>query len=404
MIKNYVSSRKKSKFYFGLPKNSDNLITLAVIGLLLFSIFMVPSASLGRDIGKINVLFIILIKQAVYVVFSYFIMLFFARKFNFKIATKFILISYFAIIISLLSTLFFKEINGTHGWIILPVAVTEITLQPAEFAKAFIIFYLSIVAFNISNINRLEYRQVIKIMALMCGLLVAIVLFLQKDLGSAVAMFLISICCFLAINDKRFSKTQILIIKLMLFFIVIGIILLSPIGTRFLETIGGNSYKIKRFLSAANPFKSKYGAGYQIIKGLTSFASGGIFGVGYGKSIIKYIGFYAAQDDFILSIVVAEFGFIGYIFIISMYLMIIVRLFKYAFKIKANHARVTLVGSAMYLVVHFIFNVGGVSALIPLTGVPLLLVSSGGSSMMAFLSVIGLSQFVISKFNSGGIE
>lgn len=404
MIKKYIDSRNKNKFYFGLPKKSDNLITIAVISLLLFSIFMVPSASLGRDIGKINVLLIVIIKQALYVAFSYFIMVFFARKFNFKIATKLMIIMYVGIVISLLSTLFFKEINGTHGWIILPIAVTEITLQPAEFAKAFIIFYLSIVVFNIANANRIDYKQVVKIMSLMCGFLVVIVLFLQKDLGSAVAMFLISICCFLAINDKRFSKTQILIIKLMLFFIVIGIILLSPIGTKFLESIGGNSYKIKRFLSAADPFKSKYGAGYQIIKGLTSFASGGIFGVGYGKSIIKYIGFYAAQDDFILSIVVAEFGFIGYIFIIAMYLLIIVRLFKYAFKIKANYARVTLIGSAMYLVVHFIFNVGGVSALIPLTGVPLLLVSSGGSSMMAFLSVIGLSQFVISKFNNGVIE
>lgn len=90
-----------------------------------------------------------------------------------------------------------------------------------------------------------------------------------------------------------------------------------------------------------------------------NFASGGLFRLGYSKSTVKYTGFHAAQDDFILSVIVAEFGFLGYLLILSMYLVIIIRLFKYAQIIKTNYAKM-FIGCAMYLVVQLYLNVGSI--------------------------------------------
>ena len=85
-------------------------------------------------------------------------------------------------------------------------------------------------------------------------------------------------------------------------------------------------------------------------------------------------------------------------------MIIIVQLFRYAMKIKSEQARIILVGTAMYLVIHCLFNIGGVTAMIPLTGVPLLMISSGGSSTLAFMVSIGLAQAVISQYRKGLIQ
>ena len=76
-------------------------------------------------------------------------------------------------------------------------------------------------------------------------------------------------------------------------------------------------------------------------------------------------------------------------------MIIIVQLFRYAMKIKSEQARIILIGTAMYLVIHYLFNIGGVTGMIPLTGVPLLMISSGGSSTLAFMIAVGISQAVI---------
>ena len=85
-------------------------------------------------------------------------------------------------------------------------------------------------------------------------------------------------------------------------------------------------------------------------------------------------------------------------------MIIIVQLFRYAMKIKSEQARIILVGTAMYLVIHCLFNIGGVMGMITLTGVPLLMISSGGSSTLAFMIAVGISQAVIDQYRKGAIE
>ncbi|MBR3346915.1 MAG: FtsW/RodA/SpoVE family cell cycle protein, partial [Solobacterium sp.] len=135
-----------------------------------------------------------------------------------------------------------------------------------------------------------------------------------------------------------------------------------------------------------------------------SFVTGGWFGLGYGNSVRKYTNFPAANTDFILAIVVEEMGVFGFLLIFVPYMIIIVQLFRYALKIRSEQARVILVGTAMYLMIHSFFNIGGVTGMIPLTGVPLLMISSGGSSTLAFMAAIGLAQAVIDQYRKGLIQ
>ena len=153
-----------------------------------------------------------------------------------------------------------------------------------------------------------------------------------------------------------------------------------------------------------NPFIDQYGSGYQLVNGLVSFATGGWFGLGYGNSVRKYTRFPAANTDFILAIVVEELGIIGFLLIYIPYMVIIIRLFMYALKMKSERGKIILIGVAMYIVIHSLFNIGGVTGLIPLTGVPLLMISSGGSSTLSTMCAIGIAQAVIMRFNKGEIE
>ena len=121
-------------------------------------------------------------------------------------------------------------------------------------------------------------------------------------------------------------------------------------------------------------------------------------------TIRKYTDFPASNTDFILAIVIEELGFMGFLLIAICYMVIIIRLYKYAFKMKNEKGRIVLVGVATYLFVHFLFNVGGVTGFIPLTGVPLLMISAGGTSTSTTMVAIGLGQAIISQYRQGVIE
>ena len=112
----------------------------------------------------------------------------------------------------------------------------------------------------------------------------------------------------------------------------------------------------------------------------------------------------AANTDFILAIVVEELGYIGFLMIFIPYCLIVWRLLQYAWRMKSEKGRIILTGTAMYIVVHSIFNIGGVTGLIPLTGVPLLMISAGGSSTLSLMCAIGIAQAVIGQYKRGEIE
>ncbi len=297
----------------------------------------------------------------------------------------------------------FDPVGGARAWIRFPLGTTEVTIQPSEFAKIVGILIIAGFLGDLKTKKKTSW-ELIKVPVLLILSFVAIVALLQSDFGSGAVIFLIAVIAFLIPQHPQLTKWQRGIVFTGFIGIATLIFLMSPMGESFIDYLPLQQYQKLRILSAMNPFIDQYGSGYQLVNGLVSFASGGFFGVGFGNSIRKYTNFPAANTDFILAIIVEELGFLGFLVIFIGYGIIIWRLFKYAFKMKSEKGRIILIGTAMYLFIHFVLNVGGVVGLIPLTGIPLLLISYGGSSTMACMIAIGLSQAVISKFRKGEIE
>ncbi len=395
-----VKRRKES--IIRMPRLYDRPIHISILVLALFGLVMITSASMGIATTT-TALMNVVAKQVVFSVIGYVSMLAVAKFFNFKLLRDNLALVVIATLFFLLFALVFSPVGGARAWIRLPLGGTEITIQPSEFAKLSILLVISAYLCDL-KIKKPSSWELVKTPVLVVGTFIFIVMFLQSDFGSGAVMLMIAMIVFLLPQHPQLAKYQRWVILLIIAGIVGVIFLVTPMGVSFVEHLPLRSYQKARILSAMNPFIDKYSSGYQLINGLISFATGGFFGVGFGNSIRKYTNFPAANTDFILAIVVEELGFFGFLIIFLAYGVIIWRLFKYAFKIKSEKGRVILVGTAMYILIHFIFNVGGVTGLIPLTGVPLLMISYGGSSTMACMMAIGFSQAIISRYRNGEIQ
>ena len=156
-------------------------------------------------------------------------------------------------------------------------------------------------------------------------------------------------------------------------------------------------YMVGRFEASMNPFQDIYGTGYQLVNGLYAIANGGLGGLGFTHSTQKFGYLTQASSDYIFAITSEELGIIGLFIIVLGYGIVIYRLVYYALRTRSEGYKIILMGTAFYILLHFILNIGGVTGLIPLTGVPLLFISSGGSSLMSVMSAIGIAQAVISR-------
>ena len=303
----------------------------------------------------------------------------------------------------LLACRFFIPAGGAYAWIRIPFPYAEITIQPSEFTKIIAVLILAAYLGDSRRRNR-TFVEMCRVPVGMILIYVFTIIFVQKDFGSAAVMLMICFVVALIPKHPSLKKAQKVFSVLFGIGVAAVVFLISPYGMKFIESLPLMTYQKNRFLSAINPFIDQYGDGYQLVNGLISFATGGMFGVGFGKSIQKYTNFPAANTDFILAVLVEETGFVGFLGLMGLYTLLIVRLFLYANRIRSERAKMILVGTAMYFMVHIFLNVGGVTGLIPLTGVPLPLMSAGGSSAMSMMFAVGIAQAVISQYHKGEIE
>lgn len=394
---------KKIRSLLNLMKKqgTDRILYVATLFLCGFGIIMIGDVCVGMTsthgsgYATINI-----IKQAIFVVAGLFAMLVVAGGYKKKWYNERNFYIFYAFILLLMGICRMWTINSSHAWIILG----PITIQPAEFMKVILIILLS---YNLGYlplkyskeyyINRSEestYQQIrftncIAIPAGLAFLAFGVCAIWQKDLGSALIILFISYMVFLATPGtyfKRFKRYTVYAIGALIVLAVPLSLLLKP-------------HQLARIISWLRPLDDIYGTSYQLVNGFVAFSNGGLFGLGFGNSHMKFGFIPEAQNDFISAIIVEELGLIGYALILIPYAAIIFKLFRYAFKVQETHEKLILIGIASYFFAHLFVNIGGVSGLIPMTGVPLLLISAGGTSTIAALMSIGLAQGIISKYN-----
>lgn len=394
----------RRRFFLRMPRYADTSIFISVLVLALFGLLMIASSSMGLTVGRPMRLALIVLKQIVFLAGGYYIMVRLANHFTLDFLKSSMFPTWaIGIGIALLSCLAFPAVGGARAWIRVPITGMDISIQPSEFAKIMVILIVAAYCGDVKKIFRTNSDMVRRPLIFVMTY-IGIVIFLQSDLGSAAVIGIVSVACALIPSHPQMRVFQ----RWMTTLVSIGVIgvvyLLSPLGETLIRRLPLRQFQINRFLSSINPFIDMYDTGFQLVNGLVSFATGGWFGLGYGASVRKYTNFPAANTDFILAIVVEELGMFGFLLIFVPYMVIIVQLYRYALRIKSEQARIILVGTAMYLVVHCLFNIGGVTGLIPLTGVPLIMISSGGSSTLAFMAAIGLAEAVIDQYRRGRIQ
>jgi len=198
----------------------------------------------------------------------------------------------------------------------------------------------------------------------------------QPDLGTAV---LIAISGLIVIWLTGFRLKYFLYS----FFVLICLI---PVGISFLKP-----YQKSRILTFLNPERDPLGAGYQIIQSKIAVGSGGIFGKGFLQGSQSYLDYLPEKHtDFIFTLFSEEFGFIGSLFLLIIYALIIYRISKIGSQSRNNFARLFCFGFAAAFFVYVTVNMSMVLGLLPIVGAPLPIMSYGGSSMLAIMTGLGI--------------
>ena len=384
--------KKKKKFKGFFPKETDKLLVIVPILMLIFGTLMILSAEMGSAVGDVSIVSSVLIRQGIFGLFGLFLMWYCATQIRLvNLRTNFAWAGYWILLGILLACRLFPPVNGAYAWL----RFGSFTIQPAEAAKVYIMILAA--KFLGRNNGQFNLRNFGYFWACVAGY-VFVIFVIQHDLGSSVVLLGIAFVMALIPPYKELYVWQ----KRMLMILMVGIVLvaiaLSPIGTAIFTKLEGN-YMAGRFLAAANPFAYQYDTGYHVIMGMVSFATGGWFGLGYGQSIHKYMNFPNPSTDFILPVIVEELGVIlGLLPILVGYIVIFWKLIKYSLATNEITSKMVFLGTFTYLAMHFVLNIGGVTGLIPLTGVPLLLISSGGSSLVITMMAIGICEGEIIKY------
>lgn len=398
---------KKIKLFFR-KKGSDKPIFIAVIVLICFGIIMIGSASIGAVPSKSNIYAIRnMITQTIYAFCGLFLMMALTKVFQTKMINyRSSMIMFFTGIISMCVCVFWTS-KGSHAWI----HIGPFTVQPAEFMKVAMILILGYMftetdsafvvkgRFRTAELKSKFYKdKLLKCVGLPVLLILiafAVGVFVQKDLGTSLILACICFICFMSTPRNYYKKYKKIVWVIVA---VAAVIMLLMIGVVL------QGYQLERIASWLRPIENIYSSSWQLINSLIAFAGGGLFGRGAGNSIQKFDYIPEAHNDFIGAIIYEELGIFGLALIIIPTAVIVFRLLKYADKIKDNKSRVILIGISSYFLLHLFINLGGVSGLIPMTGVPILLISSGGSSTVAALISIGIAQAIISKYNKSLLD
>jgi cell division protein FtsW len=264
--------------------------------------------------------------------------------------------------------------GNAQSWI----KIGSFSLQPSEFVKLGVIIYLSAVyAKKQSYINEFNKGVVPPLIYLF---LVLFLVALQPDFGTAGIIFLIAVTIILSsgMNLKN-------IIKLITIVSVAMIPLLF-----FLQDEIFSEERLSRFTSLQDPFAEEQDAGYHLVNSFLAIGSGGVNGLGLGKSIQKMGYLPESHTDFIMAVIAEELGIWGVSFVLLSLGFIVLRGILIGMKCKDAFGSLLAIGISSMIGIQAGINLAGISGLIPITGVPLPLVSYGGSSLLQLSIALGI--------------
>lgn len=355
---------------FSYIKKTDKILLFSVLLLVILGLVTIFSVSYsGSEINFLNFQ-----KQALFAVIGILGMLI-ASSVDYRLIKNYTGVLYIGIILILIAVLFLGSLTrGTSSWFNLGV----FSIQPSEFAKIAVIIILAKYLSSVGNTYNI-YKKII-ISGFYIAIPVALVL-LQPDLGSSLVMMFI---WFAMLSVFGLRKKQLIL------FVLLGIVVFALSWGLVLK-----DYQKNRIATFINPQEDPLGSGYNVIQSMVAIGSGSIWGKGLGHGSQSQLEFLPEKHtDFIFAVIAEEMGFIGASMVIILFAIIFRRLFKIAEEAQDNFGRLLVLGTIFMLSFHMLINIGMNMGVMPVTGIPLPFVSYGGSSLIAFLIVIGITQSV----------
>ncbi|KKB39215.1 FtsW/RodA/SpoVE family cell cycle protein [Bacillus thermotolerans] len=292
--------------------------------------------------------------------------------------SKFLLVIVAGISFLLLSLMVFGTVsNNAKSWIRLGGA----SLQPSEFAKLVIIIYMSAVYAKkqkyINSFNKGVTPPVI-LLVFFCTLIAA-----EPDFGTAAIIFFIGCTIIIASGMKLKSMWKLVVLGLICAVVLSPLILLQK-DKIFTEE------KMSRITGYLEPFKYEQGDGYHLVNSYLAIGSGGVTGTGLGQSVQKLGYLPEPHTDFIMAVIAEELGVLGVLIVVGGLGYLVLRGFYTAVKCRDPFGAMLAVGISSMIGIQSFINLGGVTGLIPITGVPLPLISYGGSSLLLLSLSLGI--------------
>jgi len=349
----YLSNYILTKFTSG-----DNYIFLITTMLVSIGIIMIYRINEGLGI-----------KQLIWIsmgIFLFFLTYFIIRKIRiWENLTYIYLIG--AYILFIITFVFGDRKHGAINW----VNIGQFSFQPSEIIKILLIFILSSYYSNKDRWKEIKYSSYY-----LMGIIYSFImlLFLQKDLGTALVFYTIFVAIQFIYEDDR--KLVLINIGLSIFFGILGYTLFDHVKIRFQSWL--------------NPWKYIERQGYQITQSLFAIAEGGFFGKGLGLGHPDFIP--VVYTDFIFSAICEEMGIFTGIGIIMLFMILVYRGFKIAIAQRNKFYRILALGISILFGVQSFIILGGVIKMIPLTGLTLPFISYGGSSILTSFIALGILQ------------
>ena len=342
-------------------------LLLSVLGLIV--VYSTTSATLIQE-GKSTLQLVR--NQGIFWIASLFLIaLIYKLKLGFLRNERLIFIVMFVELILLaLARLIGIPVNGAYGWI----KVGPITIQPAEYLKIIIVWYLAqrfskqqdeiaVYDFQVLTLNQWIPRAFNDWRFVLLVMIGSLAIF--PDLGNATILILVSLLMYTisGIAYRWFTTIRI-------------------IGVEKFSQIPVFGYVAKRFSAFFNPFNDLAGAGHQLANSYYAMVNGGWFGLGLGNSIEKRGYLPEAHTDFVFSIVIEEFGFVGASLILALLFFLILRIILVGIRARDPFNSMVAIGIGGMILIQVFVNIGGISGLIPSTGVTFPFLSQGGNSLL----------------------
>lgn len=368
---NYKSPIKPSRQMRKGPM--DRVLFTMVVLLMTFGTFMVFSSSAPYAIRRHGNPYYFLKRDLIWSAMGLFVMVFVSfidyRKYK-KYARFFYLFSMILCVLCFVPVIS-KPTNYAHRWI----GTKQITIMPSDLVKISSVLYLSSILTKDS---------------------------IQKN-GSALmffkVMFFVALTVIPIYIQPNFSAVIVIAFTLLSLYFIGGMNLIALIP--MLAVVGGGltvafwpkegNYRLDRLKIVFDPLKDAKNKGWQLMQSLFAVSTGGLFGVGYGKSRQKFD--YLADEphnDFIFSVISEELGFIGASFFILFYVYMIYRCVKASSQARTPYGRLVGYGLSIVLAFQAMVNIGVSIGLVPPTGITLPFISYGGSSLMAMCTIMGI--------------